>query len=176
MPLRNHSVNVREYRVRETSTIVTTRFNENTFNENRLYRQSMNPEPACIYTSSHPVAVNIEAEKEIFVLEMNNEINRIMGIGLIFNVPIYNKYRIHNDSKYNILSYIGKSRIDRNEMSGMEEDIMKVFDVLCFQGKRNLKRLKGIKRFPIRGMYEELIVGIVLCDQAGSKNVGSFHD
>jgi hypothetical protein len=139
MPLRNHSVNVREYRVRETSTIVTTRFNENTFNENRLYRQSMNPEPACIYTSSHPVAVNIEAEKEIFVLEMNNEINRIMGIGLIFNVPIYNKYRIHNDSKYNIFSYIGKSRIDRNEMSGMEEDIMKVFDVLCFKGKRNLK-------------------------------------
>ena len=153
MPLRNHSVNVREYRVRETSTIVTTRFNDNTFNENKSYRENMNPKPGCIYTSSHPVAVDIQVEKEIFVLEMNNETNKIMGIGLIFNIPIYNKYKIHNDNRYNIFSYIGKSRIDRKDMCEFEDDIMKVFDNLCFKGKRNLKRLKGIKRFPIDMLY-----------------------
>ena len=153
MPLRKHNVDIREYRVREKSTIVTTRFSDNTFNENRLYRQNMNPEPACIYTSSHPVAVNIEADKEIFVLEMNNEINRIMGIGLIYNIPIYNKYKIHSDNRYNVFSYVGTNRIDRNDMCEIEEDIMKVFDVLCFKGKRNLKRLKGIKRFPIDMLY-----------------------
>ena len=38
-------------------------------------------------------------------------------------------------------------------MDKMEDDIMKVFDTLCFKGKRNLKRLKGIKRFPIDMLY-----------------------
>ena len=109
--------------------------------------ESMNPVPKCIYTSSHPVAVNIPLEKEIFVLEMNNETNRIMGIGRIFNVPIYNKYKIYNENKFNVFSCIGTSRIDRTEMQDLEEDIMRVFDILCFKGKRNLKRLEGIKRF-----------------------------
>ena len=39
-------------------------------------------------------------------------------------------------------------------MNDLEEDIMKVFDVLCFEGKRNLKRLKEIKRFPIDMLYK----------------------
>lgn len=148
-----YSLKIREYRVMSGTVIVTTRFNVATFNENKTYRQSMTPPQACIYSSSHPVAVDIPADKEIIVLEMNNETNTIMGIGRIFNVPIYNKYKVHNDNKYNVFSYIGTSRIDRNEMSEMEEDIMKVFDILCFKGKRNLKRLKGIKRFPIDMLY-----------------------
>ena len=153
MSLKKYDDKIREYRLRSNSTIVTTRFNEKTFLENKEYRLSMNPIPACIYTSSHPVAVNIPLDKEIFVLEMNNETNRIMGIGRIFNVPIYNMHKIHDDKKFNFFSYIGTSRIDRAEMDEMEDDIMKVFDTLCFKGKRNLKRLKGIKRFPIDMLY-----------------------
>ena len=154
MSLKKYNDETREYRLRGKSTIVTTRFNDKTFIENKLYRESMNPVPKCIYTSSHPVAVNIPVEKEIFVLEMNNETNRIMGVGRIFNIPIYNKYKIHCDTKFNVFSYIGTSRIDRTEMHDLEEDIMKVFDILCFKGKRNLKRLKGIKRFPIDMLYK----------------------
>jgi hypothetical protein len=152
MSLKKYDDATREYRLRGNSTIVTTRFNEKTFTENRLYCDSMNMK--CIYTASHPVAVNIPLEKEIFVLEMNNETNQIMGIGRIFNIPIYNKHKIHVEQKFNVFSYVGKSRIDRTEMHDLEEDVMKVFDVLCFKGKRNLKRLKGIKRFPIDMLYK----------------------
>ena len=163
MSLKNYEPDIREYRLRSNSTVVTARFNEKTFLENQLFRENMTPKPGCIYTASHPIAVNIPLEKEILVLEMNNETNRIMGIGLIFNIPIYNKYKIHYDSKYNLFSYIGSSRIDRNSMSEMEDDIMKVFDTLCFKGKRNLKRLKGIKRFPIDMLYNcKHILDIVL--------------
>lgn len=151
MSLKKYDDKIREYRLRRKSTIVTTRFNEKTYLENKEYRLSMNPIPACIYTSSHPVAVNVPLDKEIFVLEMNNEANRIMGIGRIFNIPIYNMHKIHDDKKFNFFSYIGTSRIDRIEMDKMEDDIMKVFDTLCFKGKRNLKRLK--KRFPIDMLY-----------------------
>lgn len=154
MSLKNYEPDIREYRLRGNSTIVTTRFNEKTFNENKLYREHcMSPKPGCIYTASHPIAVNVPLDKEIFVLEMNNETNRIMGIGLIYNIPIYNKYKVHDNSKYNVFSYVGKFRIDRNDMCENENDIMKVFDILCFKGKRNLKRLKGIKRFPIDMLY-----------------------
>ena len=173
MSLKKYDDKIREYRLRGKSTIVTTRFNDKTFIENKLYRESMNPVPKCIYTSSHPVAVNIPLEKEIFVLEMNNETNRIMGIGRIFNIPIYNKYKIHYENKFNVFSYIGTSRIDRTEMHDLEEDIMKVFDVLCFKGKRNLKRLKGIKRFPIDMLYncKEILDIVVFISEMFVKRV-----
>lgn len=38
-------------------------------------------------------------------------------------------------------------------MTIKEEQIMKVFDILCFKGKRHQKRLKGIKCFPIDMLY-----------------------
>lgn len=153
MSLKNYEPEIREYRLRGNSTIVTARFNEKTYMENKMFRNCMTPKSGCIYTASHPIAVNIPLDKEILVLEMNNDTNRIMGIGLIFNIPIYNKYKIHEDKKHNVFSYVGSNRIDRNEMSEIEDDIMKVFDILCFKGKRNLKRLKGIKRFPIDMLY-----------------------
>ena len=38
-------------------------------------------------------------------------------------------------------------------MTAEEERIMKVFDVLCFTGSRHMKRLQGIKAFPIDMLY-----------------------
>ena len=49
---------------------------------------------------------------------------------------------------------MGKHRIDRNEMNSEEEEIMKVFDILCFTGKRHQKRLSGIKSFPVDMLYK----------------------
>ena len=49
---------------------------------------------------------------------------------------------------------MGKTRIDRNTMNEEEEEIMKVFDILCFTGKRHQKRLSGIKAFPMDMIYK----------------------
>jgi hypothetical protein len=39
-------------------------------------------------------------------------------------------------------------------MTEEEENIMRVFDVLCFTGARHMKRLQGIKAFPMDMLYK----------------------
>lgn len=153
MPIKNFSEEIHNYRVMKKSCITTTRFNNKTYNENTKYREGMNPKPGCVYSCTQPITQRIRSDINIFVLEMNNDSNKITGIGLIKNEPFYNKYKIHEDDVYNIFSYIGNTRIDRSEMTPKEEQIMKVFDILCFKGKGHLKRLKGIKAFPIDMLY-----------------------
>jgi hypothetical protein len=136
--------------------IVTTRFNNQTWNENQEYLKKLNdkratafsPSPIkCIYPVSH-ILQQYATQTVFFILEMNNETNQIMGIGLVKNSPIYNKYKIYKTTAYNEFSFIGYFRIDRRNMDMREETIMKVLDYYCFTGKTHLKRLKGIKKFP----------------------------
>lgn len=149
MPVRKFPEEVYEYKNSKKSCITTTRFNNKTYEENINHREKN----GCIYTCTQPITQSIRPNIDIFVLEMNNETNRIMGIGLIRNEPFYNKYKIHDNDKYNVFSYVGNSHIDRNDMNIKEEQIMRVFDTLCFYNKRHQKRLKGIKCFPIDMLY-----------------------
>jgi hypothetical protein len=153
MPKRKFSYEIKEFISLSKSLIATTRFNNTTYYENKSYREHVNHTFGCIYTCIQPITPSIRPNIDIYVLEMNNEINRIMGIGLIHNQPIYNKYFIHKDQKYNVFSYIGDYRIDRNDMTSQQEEIIRVFDILCFKGKRHMKRLKGIKTFPQDMIY-----------------------
>lgn len=141
-----------EYRKQFKHHLTTTRFNNLTWCENNIYRQQ-HPKIGCIYPTTEPNGQTIPEEANLFVLEMNNEQNRIMGIGLVKNKPIYNKYHVYSDPKYNYFAYIGKYRIDRTNMTNEEERIMKVFDILCFKGARHMKRLVGLKAFPIDMLY-----------------------
>lgn len=153
MPKRKFSTEVYEYITLSKCIITTTRFNNKTFDENKSYREDKTHSFGCIYTGVQPVSQYIRPDTDIYVLEMNNDTNRIMGIGLIRNDPIYKKYEIYEEEKYNVFSYIGNRRIDRNEMTEKEEQIMQVFDILCFKGKRHQKRLKGVKSFPFDMLY-----------------------
>lgn len=141
-----------EYRSQLKNHLTTTRFNNKTWSENEEYRKQ-NTKIGCIYPTPEPNGQNIPIEAKLFVLEMNNEQNRIMGIGLVANKPIYNKYHVYSEAKYNVYAYLGKYRIDRSEMSEEEERIMKVFDILCFKGYRHMKRLIGLKAFPADMLY-----------------------
>jgi len=141
-----------EYRARFKHHLTTTRFNNLTWSENEAYRQQ-NQKIGCIYPTTEPNGQTMPEEANLFVLEMNNEQNRIMGIGLVKNKPIYNKYHVYSDPKYNCYAYLGKNRIDRLQMTNDEERIMKVFDILCFKGSRHMKRLVGLKAFPIDMLY-----------------------
>ena len=154
MPIKNFSnPKIYEYRNKLKGNIYTTRFNDKTFEENRRFCIKT-PKIGCIYSSSVTIGQNVQIQSILFVLEMNNEKNKIMGIGMIKNNnPIYNKYKIYEEEQYNTFAYVGKYRIAREEMTEEEEEIMKVFDILCFTGSRHLKRLKGIKAFPIDMLY-----------------------
>jgi len=132
--------------------LLTTRFNDITWAENEHYRQK-NPMIACIYSSPEPTSQHIDHNKILFILEMNNKTNRIMGIGMVKNKPIYNKYHTYNEPIYNTYAYLGKDRIDRSDMNEKEEEIMQVFDILCFKGATHQKRLMGITSFPPDKLY-----------------------
>ena len=143
---------IKQYRAQLTKSLLTTRFNDETWEQNKKYREEKEL-PGCIYCSPGPISVKIQPEQIAFILEMNNDKNKIMGIGMIRNHPHINIYQIYENDSYNRYVYIGKTRIDRSEMDEEEERIMKAFDILCFKGNRHMKRGHGLKSFPIEMLY-----------------------
>ena len=64
--------------------ILTTRFNTTTWNENALYRQKF---LCCIYGSPREISHKIRRDVNVYMIEMKNDENKILGIGLIKNRP-----------------------------------------------------------------------------------------
>lgn len=141
-----------EYKKNLKNFLLTSRFTNETWNENIEYREKKNI--GCIYCSPEPITNTIPIDSIIFVLEMNNNTNKILGIGMVKNHPYVSKFSVYNEGNYNRYVYIGKNRIDRIEMSEEEEKIMIVFDILCFTGNKHMKRGQGIKSFPLEMLYK----------------------
>ena len=153
--LRTNS-NLRTYCNEIKPRIVTTRFNNETWIENEQYRNKHHPALGCAYGVPTRTTNSFTGDDILFVLEMNNSENRIMGLGMVKNQPVMRskQYNVYGNQEYNRFIYLGKTRIDRNTMDEEEEEIMKVFDILCFTGKRHQKRLSGIKAFPMDMIYK----------------------
>ena len=147
-----HLKNVNEYRKNMRKFLLTSRFNQETWNENKKYREK-NANVGCIYCCPDPVTQKIPKESIMFVLEMNNDTNKIMGIGMVRNKSLSHRIRVYNDCNYNRYIYTGKTRIEREEMNIDEEEVMKVFDVLCFKVTRHMKRGQGLKSYPVELLY-----------------------
>lgn len=143
---------LREYVRNMNGHLVTTRFDDKTWGENVAYREA-NTKYKCIYPTPELNSADWVPDAILFVLEMNNSTNQIMGIGMVRNHAFVKKHRVYSDDNYNRYSYFGKHRIDRSEMTDDEQKIMQVFDILCFTGSRHMKRLRGIKAFPIDMLY-----------------------
>jgi len=143
---------VADYKKSFRHFLVTTRFNDITWSENTNYRMK-HPGIECIYCSPCPPTTSIPSESIMFVLEMNNDTNKIIGIGMVRNHPVVNKYSVYSEGNYNRYVFVGKTRIDRSEMDEEEERIMKVFDILCFTGNKHMKRGQGLRLFPVEMLY-----------------------
>lgn len=133
--------------------IVTTRFNNATYNENVMYR-TKNTKTKCIYCAPEPITTKIPYDSVLFVIEMNNDINKTMGIGLVRNHPRVNKYSVYENKSYGRYTYVGTTRIDRSEMENDEEELMELLDLFCFKGNRHMKRGQGLRSFPTEILYE----------------------
>jgi len=142
-----------EFKKQMRNHIMTSRFNSETWAENEEYRSS-HGNIGCIYCSPDPIANVIPTDTIMFVLEMNNDTNKIMGIGMVRNRPIVSKISVYSNGNYNRYVFVGKSRINRTDMSEDEERIMKVFDILCFSGNKHMKRGQGLKSFPSDMLYK----------------------
>ena len=142
-----------EYCASIKTPLVTTRFNNTTWNENIEYRKK-HPVLGCVYATPDINSARIAPESILFVLEMNNDMNRIMGIGMVRNHAFVKKHRVYSNDNYNRYAYVGKNRIDRDDMTEEEDTMMRAFDALCFTGARHMKRLQGIKAFPTDMLYK----------------------
>jgi len=135
--------------------LALTRFDNNTYQENRNWCNKHNFD-GTIYGSPIRISESILPQTILFVLEMNNSINQIMGIGII-NVGIQEiktdkkNYRIYNDNNYNRFIYKSKYRIDfDNEYLSINfyKKIV-LLEKLLFKGSRHSKRGQGINLIPL---------------------------
>ena len=168
---------IRNYRYTLKYTLATTRFNNFTWEENCNIRRK-NHIAKCIYATPIQITSRVKLDSNIFVLEMNNEQDKIMGIGLIKNHPVAGKYAVHSVSNYNRFVYIGKWRIDREEMFDSELEILRLLEAVCFRGINHSKRGQGITELPMKLQYKSLTLGLNLieyiCDMFKLR-IESFH-
>jgi len=129
-------------------TLVSTRFNNETFLENMNYREK--EKINCIYCSPQPMSPKIPIDCLVFVVEMNNSTNQIEGIGLIKNKYETNKYDVYETRNFNRYIFKGDYRVSRDEIlrNDMNQTLVELFDVILFKGYTHMKRGAGFTLIP----------------------------
>lgn len=123
--------------------LACTRFNNITYDENIYYRSKHNEN--VIYGSTLKIRDKYPAGCLIFIAEMNNEKNRIEGIGLIKNLLVHDKrHKIYDNNEYNRYIYRGKYWLSREQINNYNPEILEIFDNILFKGKSHLKCRIGI--------------------------------
>ena len=134
-------------------TIVSTRFTNATWNQNAEYRRANN---CCIYGSPQTMTDTVEYEGAVFVVEMNNDHNRIEGIGLIRNKPLLNKYyNIYSNGNYNRYVYRGEHHVGQEVISRYNPVLLEALNYILFKGKTHSKRGAGFKNVTLKLMKQE---------------------
>lgn len=125
--------------------IAVTRFNNKTWEENCNYRDK-NEMNGCCYGTPVLLQIDIAIGALLYILEMNNDKNQIMGIGLIRNHNRADKrYCVYSDGNYNRYNYRSEYRIDRSEFKKKNNSLLELFELLVFKGYTHLKRGHGIQ-------------------------------
>jgi hypothetical protein len=119
-----------------------TRFNNLTYQENINYRFK-NGEPV-IYGSALKIRNIYLPNCLIFVIEMNNDSNKIEGIGLIRNTLVNKRHRLYEHIEYNRYIYNGKYWLKREILDILDHEITRICDTILFKGKSHLKCRSGI--------------------------------
>ena len=123
--------------------LACTRFNNSTYTDNINYRNHNNED--VIYGTPLPIRNIYPAGSLLFVAEMNNETNKIEGIGLIKNLLAVDKrHKIYENTDYNRYIYRGKYWLSREKLDCFDPEISEIFDNILFKGKSHLKRISGI--------------------------------
>ncbi len=141
--------------------VLLSRFTNETYAENKRWKENNNVK--CIYGSSLPISPNLPMI-EYFVIEMNNDTNKIMGIGLIEKLTVP-KVKIYSNPYFNRYIYKGKHHIPIEMIEN--KDIIDELEKLLFYGKTHLKR-GGTTLFPkklLKKIYMEWLkeLNIKMC-------------
>ena len=129
-------------------SIVSTRYNDITWSENINHRKKNNFD-GCIYGAPHMLSDKIMDNSLVFVVEMNNSLNRIEGIGLMKNNIRLDKYiSVYKDGNFNRYVYKGNYHIDRELIIRHNCLLVDIFDYILFKEKTHLKRGAGFTTIP----------------------------
>jgi len=135
--------------------LAVTRFDTNTYQENRKWCY-IHDFRGTIYGSPIRISESLLPETVLFVLEMNNSKNKIMGIGVIKCgcrelIIDRKKCKIYSDNNYNRFIYQSKYRIDfSNEYLSIRfHKKIVLLEKLLFKGSRHSKRGQGINILPL---------------------------
>ena len=126
--------------------IGTTRFTNYTYQENKDWRERFKWK-GCMYGLNKKIPLNVPHLGLVLVIEMNNDQNKIMGIGLIRNYinPKYKMCIYTSDTNYNRYIYNSAYRKDRCELN---EKFLKALEIILFKGYGHYKRGQGITVIP----------------------------
>ena len=123
--------------------LACTRFNNTTYAENTNYRNKHNE--IAIYGTTLKIRDIYNVGTLIFIVEMNNDQNKIEGIGLIKNLLVCDKrHKIYDNDEYNRYIYKGKYWLSRTQINNVNEKITEMFENALFKGKSHLKCRMGI--------------------------------
>lgn len=141
--------------------IYTTRFTSDTYYQNMRYKQNIEWNGS-LYSTMLMFPVNTP-DKFIFVLDMNNTTNKIVGIGLVRNVlskdqniniysnPSFNNY-IYKSKYYISITHISDETNDENDETNSDinwkQFIEDEFEAKLFYGKSHSKRGGSFMAFP----------------------------
>ena len=124
--------------------LASTRFKTDTWIQNIEYKNKYNIN-GVIY--GVPIEINNKyvLNSIIFVVEMNNDVNEILGIGLIRNKIITDKrYYIYNSMEYNRFIYKGDYWLGRDYIYRQHTEIVEILEDILFKKKSHVKRQSGI--------------------------------
>jgi hypothetical protein len=123
--------------------LAVTRFDNNTYQQNKKWRESRQYN-GCIYGSSVKIKQSINPDVFLIVLEMNNSLDKIEGIGVIKNSIVHKKYDIYDDKNYNRYIYKSNFRLDKKDFDRNTIEVIEKIEKLLFRGKSHMKRGQGI--------------------------------
>jgi len=125
-----------------------TRFNNKTWGELVDYKKQHGIGGA-IYGVPQRIGPTIPIKAKLLVLEMNNDTNTIMGVGLIRNyIKMDKTHPIYSWGNYHRFTYEGKRRISRDDFTREEQTLVEKMEEKVFKGKGHLKRGQGIQKVP----------------------------
>ena len=148
---------INAYRKKCERYLCTNRFNNQTFLENRRYVDKIKSQ--CLYSNPYGLPSYIKKDAFVYVLEMNNEENKIMGIGRVRNDLQYKIYRVYDEACYNQYHFVGNKRKSCSDMNEKEKELISALEDVCFKGRGHLKRGHRMLSFTWRILY--------LCHQNG---------
>jgi len=140
----------------ESPLLMTTRFNDQSWEHYCDWRNRYQLSGA-YYNTPLPISATISPKRLLYVLEMHNSINKIMGMGVIRNKQVIGKYyKMYDNDSLNRYHYQSKIRITRDQLSrysillenGVWISLLVCLEYVCFKGSRHSKRSLGIIRIP----------------------------